>query len=189
MATIFFTGFPGFLGSELLPKVVLRSPDDSAVCLVQDKFMKLAEQRAADLVKRFPALEERIELIEGDITNPDLGLGDRQKLAADVREIYHLAAVYDLSVKRAVGMKINVEGTTHMLDFAASCSGLERFQYVSTCYVSGTWPGIFSERDLDKGPGVQQLLRGNKIPGRGRSPESDATGLAGYDLSPVDCRG
>ncbi len=151
MATIFFTGFPGFLGSELLPKVVLRSQDDSALCLVQEKFMQLAERRAANIVRKYPALEGRIRLIEGDITRPDLGLGELQPLASDVREIYHLAAVYDLSVRRAAGMKINVDGTTHMLDFAASCRGLERFQYVSTCYVSGIWPGIFSERDLEMG--------------------------------------
>ena len=45
MATIFFTGFPGFLGSELLPRVVSRT-DDVALCLVQPKFRALAEERA-----------------------------------------------------------------------------------------------------------------------------------------------
>lgn len=151
MKTIFFTGFPGFLGTELLPRVLLRSPDHVAVCLVQEKFIPLAKERAEQLQRRFPALEGRIDLLEGDITRPDLGIDAPAKLAKGVREIYHLAAVYDLSVRREVGMKINVDGTRHMLDFAESCPGLERFQYVSTCYVSGAWPGIFSERDLEKG--------------------------------------
>jgi thioester reductase-like protein len=38
-----------------------------------------------------------------------------------------------------------------MLDFAQECPRLKRFQYVSTCYVSGRYAGIFSERDLIKG--------------------------------------
>jgi len=48
-------------------------------------------------------------------------------------------------------MKVNVEGTRHMLDFADGCSSLRRFQYVSTCYVSGRYAGIFRETDLSKG--------------------------------------
>jgi nucleoside-diphosphate-sugar epimerase len=68
-----------------------------------------------------------------------------------VTEIFHLAAVYDLSVRRPVAAKINVDGTRHVLDFAGTCAGLERFQYVSTCYVSGRYPGIFREEDLEKG--------------------------------------
>jgi thioester reductase-like protein len=38
-----------------------------------------------------------------------------------------------------------------VLDFAERCSGLQRFQYVSTCYVSGRYEGVFRERDLQKG--------------------------------------
>ena len=32
MATVFFTGFPGFLGSELVPRVLARRSDDRARC-------------------------------------------------------------------------------------------------------------------------------------------------------------
>jgi nucleoside-diphosphate-sugar epimerase len=46
-------------------------------------------------------------------------------------------------------MRINVDGTRHVIDFAAACGGLERLQYVSTCYVSGWYPGVFRESDLD----------------------------------------
>ncbi len=55
----------------------------------------------------------------------------------DVTEIWHLAAVYDLSVARDVGMRVNVEGTRNVLRFAEGCRGLRRHHYVSTCYVSG----------------------------------------------------
>lgn len=152
MTTIFFTGFPGFLGRELLPRVLARSSDARALCLVQSKFKRVAEEAVNELVAKEPALKGRIELVEGDLTRTDLGLGpERNAIAKNVSEIYHLAAVYDLAVKREVGMAINVDGTRHLLDFAKRCEKLERHQYVSTCYVSGKHPGIFRERDLDVG--------------------------------------
>ncbi len=145
MPSIFFTGFPGFLGSELLPRVVLRT-DDAALCLVQPKFRALAEQRAKELIAQHPALANRIRIVEGDLTQPL----DRID-ASDVREIHHLAAVYDLSVARELGMRVNVTGTRRVLDLAERAPRLERLHYVSTCYVSGRWPGVFTEDDLEKG--------------------------------------
>jgi nucleoside-diphosphate-sugar epimerase len=151
MAKLFFTGFPGFLGSELVPRILLRSEGDEAVCLVQPKFADLARRRAREIEAREPRCTSRIHLVEGDITRPGLGLSDAAALQRDTVEIYHLAAIYDLSVRRPVGMKVNVEGTRNMLDFAAGCAGLRRFQYVSTCYVSGRYAGTFRETDLTKG--------------------------------------
>jgi thioester reductase-like protein len=152
MSTVFFTGFPGFLGSALLPHVLARTPDATASCLVQTKFLELARRRAAELEREHPELTGRVQLVEGDITAPDLGLAAGfESLAAETSEIYHLAAVYDLSVARRVAMRVNVDGTRHMLDFAQGCGSLRRFQYVSTCYVSGTYSGAFTEADLEKG--------------------------------------
>ena len=151
MSKIFLTGFPGFLGSGLLPRILSPATDQTAVCLVQEKFMGDAERRVGALASEHPHLEGRIELKAGDITQPNLGLGKSKKLQKSIAEIFHLAAVYDLSVERSLAMRVNVEGTGHMLDFAAGCTALERFQYVSTCYVSGRYAGIFREQDLVKG--------------------------------------
>lgn len=153
MNRIFFTGFPGFLGSELVPRVLSRGPGSEVVCLVQAKFAPLARRRADEIETRDPAFAGRVRLIEGDITRPDLGLAPElyAELQREVTEIFHLAAVYDLSVPRPVAMKVNVDGTRHVLDFAEGCAGLARFQYVSTCYVSGRHAGIFNETDLVKG--------------------------------------
>lgn len=151
MGTIFFTGFPGFLGVQLLPRVLARAPEDRAVCLVQPHFADLARRRVDEMEAGDPSLAGRIELVEGDITVSGLGLDDPTGLAASTTELWHLAAVYDLSVPREVGMRINVDGTRHVADFAEQARSLQRFQYVSTCYVSGRYTGPFGEDDLDVG--------------------------------------
>ena len=138
MPKIFFTGYPGFLGTELLPRVLQRSPDAVAICLVQPKFAALARQRAR-------LLGDRVQLVEGDIAK-SIEVGGE-----DIEEIYHLAAIYDLSVSRELGTRINVDGTRHVLDFAERCHSLRHVHYVSTCYVSGHYDGIFREDDLDVG--------------------------------------
>jgi len=138
MATVFFTGYPGFLGSELLPRILARRDDAIAVCIVQPKFAALARERAAPL-------GDRVRIVEGDITSP------LQLNAGNVTEVFHLAAVYDLSVSRDLGMRVNVDGTRNVLDFAERQPRLERVHYVSTCYVSGQHPGVFRESDLDVG--------------------------------------
>jgi thioester reductase-like protein len=151
MSTLFVTGYPGFLGAELLPRILARSPGRRAACLVQPKYADLARRRARELESTHPELGDRIDILEGDITERGLGLNAAAALRKGIVEIYHLAAVYDLSVGREIGMRVNVDGTRHMLEFAAECPALERFQYVSTCYVSGTHSGLFSEDDLDRG--------------------------------------
>jgi len=152
LSTVLFTGFPGFLGSELLPRILRRTDGKTAICLVQSEYADLARRRLDDIEMADPALRGRVSLVEGDITRADLGLGAAgRRIASEVTGIHHLAAVYDLGVRREVGMRVNLYGTRHVLDFSEACSGLERFHYVSTCYVSGRHPGIFGEDDLDRG--------------------------------------
>lgn len=165
MSTIFFTGFPGFLGSRLLPPVVSRREDARAVCLIQSKFSDLAHRRIGEIFTLHPELEGRIELITGDITKPGLGLStaDQGRLQEETAEIYHFAAAYDLEVSEEVGRKINVDGTLHMLNFADACPDLHRFQYVSTCYVSGSHDGVFTEDDLDVGQTFNNFYESTKF--------------------------
>ncbi len=151
MSIVLFTGFPGFLGSELLPRVLERSPEHRAVCLIQSKFIGQSRSRLEDIEKAYPHLHGRIELAVGDIAAPDLGLEGVSRIKKETSEVFHLAAVYDLSVPRDVAVQVNVMGTRNVLDFAEGAPRLRRLQYVSTCYVSGRYAGLFSEDDLEKG--------------------------------------
>jgi thioester reductase-like protein len=119
---------------------------------VQRKYVRLAQGRLTQIFLAHPEMERRVRLVEGDITLPDLGQEDGiGQIAGRATEIYHLAAIYDLGVGRELAHRINVLGTRHVLRFAEACGGLERFHHVSTCYVSGRHPGIFTEDDLEKG--------------------------------------
>lgn len=140
----FLTGFPGFLGSALLPRLLARDTQPVA-CLVQPKFFHQAQQKLVAL-----GAANRVTLCPGDLTMPGLGL-DAPPWLQDVREVYHIAAAYDLSVERALAIRVNVVGTQHVLEFARHCPRLERFHYISTCFVSGRHEGVFSEEDLDVG--------------------------------------
>jgi nucleoside-diphosphate-sugar epimerase len=57
---------------------------------------------------------------------------------------------------------VNLEGTRNVLDFAERGGHLARFQYVSTCYVSGRHPGTFTEADLELGQAFNNFYEETK---------------------------
>jgi thioester reductase-like protein len=172
--SVFLTGFPGFLGSALVDRLLDRT--DTVHCLVQPKYRDAAASRARELAGG--EWENSIVVHEGDITDPDLGLdaSARAALEREVEELFHLAAVYDLAVDRAVGEAVNVEGTRNVLAFAADCD-LRRFQYVSTCYVSGRHDGVFGEGDLDVGQSFNNHYEATKFEAEVLVQERMAEGL------------
>lgn len=150
MTTLLMTGFPGFLGSALLPRLLARRDGTTAVCVVQAHHLATARQRVFELEGEHPQVAGRIELVIGDITAPDLGLGAAARARLDdVAEVWHLAAVYDLAVPPSLARRVNVDGTAHVLDLCRSRRRPPRLHHVSTCYVSGRYDGEFTEEALD----------------------------------------
>lgn len=143
------TGFPGFLGSELLLRD-LKSGEGSWICLVQEKFRPWAEARLDSFSQELPGIRDRVKIVVGDITTPGLGIPDPGSLPR-IQRVQHFAAAYDLNVALPLAQKINVLGTRHVLEFCEQLPALERLDYVSTCYVSGRYPGTFRETDLQMG--------------------------------------
>lgn len=152
VAALLMTGFPGFLGSALIPRLLERRQGVRAICLVQPQHMDVARRRVREIEADHPDMLQRVELMEGDITAPGLGLDPKaHKVLKQVNEVWHLAAIYDLAVAPEVARRVNVDGTAQIVAFCQSRRQFSRLQYVSTCYVSGNYHGEFTEDALDEG--------------------------------------
>lgn len=139
------TGFPGFLGRRLTERLLQDHPRMKITLLVQARMM----QRAKQTVDEF-AHKDRVKLVSGDITEPQLGLSEASfaDLHRKVTHFWHLAAVYDLSIDAETARRINVEGTARVLGFLKECTKLKTFYYISTAYVSGLRQGRIQEEEL-----------------------------------------
>jgi thioester reductase-like protein len=162
---VLFTGFPGFLGARLLPRLLELSPRWRFRCLVQDRFLAPAQEAIAALERDHPHTRGRIGWVVGDITRERLGLepAEARALAGRLEGAFHLAAVYDLAVARDVGLRINVEGTRHVLRFLQDAPRLSRLHYISTAYVSGRARGVYRETDLDVGQSFKNFYEETKF--------------------------
>jgi thioester reductase-like protein len=130
--------------------IARRVPYETIVCLVQPEFLSLAERNLASLTRADHV--SSIRAVSGDITQNDLGLHSAYRPLMDrCMTIHHFAAVYDLGVSRDRGLAVNVDGTRNVLMFAEGASTPIDLHYVSTCYVSGRYEGVFREKDLDVG--------------------------------------
>ncbi|MGI8726976.1 MAG: SDR family oxidoreductase [Solirubrobacterales bacterium] len=158
MSTL-ITGFPGFIGKRLVKALLEADAETDIVTLVEPRMAGAARSAASEIDG------SRIEVVEGDITEERLGLNEdlHRKLTSEVTVLYHLAAIYDLSVPKELAQKVNVDGTGNVLDFCSSCDALERHNYVSTAYVAGDRTGRIYEHELALGQGHKNHYESTKF--------------------------
>jgi thioester reductase-like protein len=144
MGAVLLTGATGFVGRELLERLLERG-DRPVHALV-----RAPDDRAA--AERLPA-HARLNVLAGDIERPGLGLSEaaRARLAEEVTRVVHCAASVSFDLSLEESRRVNVEGTRNVVELAERCSGLERLTYVSTAYVAGEPRGLFREDQLDVG--------------------------------------
>ncbi len=153
--TIFLTGFPGFIAGRLVKR--LAESGARFLLLVHPSFMERARAEVSRLADETGAQENLFRIIEGDITEPDLGIkpAELEIARAETTTLFHLAAIYDLAVAREAAMRVNVEGTRNVNRFARSLKSLRRYHYVSTCYVAGLRQGLILETELKHDAGFR----------------------------------
>jgi nucleoside-diphosphate-sugar epimerase len=146
--TIFMTGFPGFIAGRLVEK--LATPDTQFFLLVQAAFVEKASLDVQKIAGITGIPAKNFVLIKGDITRPNLGMNDAdlEVVRRETTDVYHLAAVYDLSVEKELAYRVNVEGTKNVNELVKDLPNLHRYNYVSTCYVAGKRDDRIYENEL-----------------------------------------
>ncbi|HWM09639.1 MAG TPA: SDR family oxidoreductase [Solirubrobacteraceae bacterium] len=159
MPSSLITGFPGFIGRRLVRKLLEADRRARVVALVEPRMLEAARAAAEEIDA------SRIDLVAGDISDRRLGLDDAEyaRLAADVRRVYHLAAIYDLAVPIELAERVNVDGTGNVLELCLAAKKLERLVYVSTAYVAGRRKGIVYEHELTMGQGFKNHYESTKF--------------------------
>ena len=160
--TIFLTGFPGFIATRLLKRLAFEG--GRFLLLVQPAFAERAQEELRSVADESGKAISDFELVTGDITKPDLGMSQTELAAARSQStiIFHLAAIYDLAVSRDVAIRVNVEGTRNVNNFARSLSALRQYHYVSTCYVAGKRSGRILESELQHSAGFRNYYEETK---------------------------
>jgi nucleoside-diphosphate-sugar epimerase len=150
---ILLTGYPGFIGRRLADR--LAGAGARVIALVEPRMAAVARHAAGD----------RIEVVEGDIARRRLGLApdDWERLTAEVRHVFHLAAIYNLGVPLELAQRVNVDGTGNVLELCRGCERLERLNYVSTAYVAGLRKGLVYEHELVLGQGFKNHYESTKF--------------------------
>lgn len=153
--TVFLTGFPGFIAGRLVERLALE--DTEFYLLVEPRFVEKAMRDCEEIAARTGAPLENFILVEGDITKPDLGIlpEDLEIIRDETTHVYHLAAAYDLAVSENIANAVNLDGTRNVNEFARSLPNLEKYNYISTCYVSGKRTGRILETELEHNAGFR----------------------------------
>lgn len=162
LKTVFLTGFPGFIAGRLVEK--LADKNTRFFLLVQPAFIEKAKIECERIAVETKTPLENFYLFSGDITkeNLDLTPEDLEFVKNEATDVYHLAAIYDLAVERNLAMCVNVEGTQNVNSLVRQIKNLDRYNYVSTCYVAGKRTGLILEIDLEHDAGFRNFYEETK---------------------------
>ena len=140
----FVTGATGFIGRNLVEQLLER--EGTIHVLVREG----SRGRLEELRSRWGADEERIVPVIGDLSQEQLGCGDRiGELKGRVDHFFHLAAIYDMTADAESQRIANVEGTREAVKLAKELDA-KHFHMVSSIAAAGLYKGTFTEDMFDE---------------------------------------
>jgi thioester reductase-like protein len=160
---ILLVGVTGFIGKVWLANTLMDLPETARIYLLirQQKsdpslarFEKLVEESPVfdPLYERYGSelarfLRERVEVVEGDVTKPGLGLAleaaDRLRKTLDL--VVNSSGLTDFNPDLRDALTTNVDAAVHVLDFVRQ-SERAGLLHLSTCYVAGERDGRVTEK-------------------------------------------
>ena len=159
MGDVFITGVTGFLGRHLAARL-LRNRDDVGrlQCLVRCEDEAHGRARLRKSLQRavaedaIDALLQRMDVVQGDLCEARMGLGEEDwaALAERCDVVLHSAADVRFNQDLQDARRRNVEGTARVTELAreAAVSGLRRFDWVGTAFVAGNRRDRVAEGEL-----------------------------------------
>ena len=159
---ILLIGATGFIGKVWLTNLLSDLPEIGRIYLLVrhnrtatslERFQRTVEespvfeQLAEGHGERFANfLRDRIEVVDGDVTKPGLGLAPevRQRLARSVDVVVNSSGLTDFNPDLRDALATNVRATAYVLDFIRE-SDHSALLHLSTCYVIGRRDGRILE--------------------------------------------
>ncbi len=147
MPTYFVTGATGFIGRNLVERLLDRDPEAHVYVLVRDG----SQERLGILCEKWGA-GGRVEAVTGDLLEPRLGVSGEwiSEHRGEIDHFFHLAAIYDMTASDRRNEELNVGGTRHMLELVAALEP-GTLHHVSSVAVAGSYQGRFTEEMFAEG--------------------------------------
>ena len=148
------TGATGFLGTAVVPRLLKTKPG-KVYAIVRASSPENLEGRKKRYLRRCPE-KDRVVFLNGDLTQPRLGLSDAdlELVRSEVGNLLHMAASTRFDLTREQAKKINIDGGREITNLAWDLQNrgrLNRLDYVSTCYVAGHRKGRIYETECNEG--------------------------------------
>src|SRR5215468_3413108 len=159
---IMLVGFTGFIGKVWLAKILEEIPDIAKVyLLIRRQRSTSARRRFEKIAAESPLFEnlhlrygddfgaflaEKTEVIEGDITQPGLGIEPKtfERLKSELDLVINSSGLTDFNPDLRQALSINIDGALHLIDFLRRCDHATLL-HLSTCYVVGYRDGRIAE--------------------------------------------
>ena len=161
MAATFLTGATGFIGSEVLRRLLRRERERQVYALVRAADAAEAARRGREVLFKLFFDDEaatadgkrRVHWVIGNLKQPGLGLAPeaRERIVADCGELIHAAASTDWDRPLEMAEAVNVEGVRAVVELAAEVArrpGPSRLVHISTAFVAGRRNGVIRAEDL-----------------------------------------
>jgi fatty acyl-CoA reductase len=166
---LFITGTTGFLGTNLLERLLRSVPDCEVVLLVRPGKRSTVDQRvkreilkndAFDRLRRElgrdgfdEMIERRLSSVAGDVSRDGLGLDEKGRAAlASCDTVIHSAATVSFDSPLDSAVEVNLLGPTRIANVLNDMGVTPHLVAVSTCYVAGNRRGSAPEQLVDESP-------------------------------------